>query len=77
MTKEEQRDLLVLEMKRCIELLESSNLSSYIPVKSYGMGTGAMWNIVNRDTSELAIKLREIRRDSIRLMKTIRMEGKR
>lgn len=77
MTKEEQRDLLVLEMKRCIELLESSNLSTKIPVKSYGMGNGAMWNIVNRETTELNIKLREIRRDSVRLMKTIYLEGKR
>lgn len=72
MTKEEQRDLLILEMKRCIELLKNSNLSKVIPVKAYG--TGGMWNIVNKETSELNIKLREIRRDSIRLMKTIYSE---
>lgn len=72
MTKEQQRDLLILEMERCIELLKSSNLSKTIPCKNYG--TGGFWNVVNRDTSELSMKLREVRRDSIRLMKTIYSE---
>lgn len=72
MTKEEQRDLLILEMKRCIELLEKSNLSKAIPCKSYG--TGAIWNVVNKETSELNIKLKEIRRDGIRLMREIYSE---
>lgn len=68
MTKEEQRDLLVLEMKRCIELLESSNLSKTKDT--------VRWYSINTDTSELNKKLHEVRRDSIRLMKTIRQEGK-
>ena len=63
-------------MKRCIELLETTNLSKVIPVKSYGMGNGSMWNINNPLNSELNKKLREVRRDSVRLMKTIYAEGK-
>lgn len=74
MTKEEQRDLLVLEMKRCIELLENSNLSK---IKSRRIKNLGLWSHPNRETTELNIKLREIRRDSVRLMKSIYAEGKR
>lgn len=72
MTRIDQRDLLVLQMKRCIELLESSNLSKSVPMKGYG---DSFYNIRNPETSELNKKLHEVRRDSIRLMKTIYSEG--
>ena len=68
MTKEEQRDLLVLQMKRCIELLQTSNLSK--------TKDNTRWYSVNPETSELSKKLHEVRRDSVRLMKTIYSEGK-
>lgn len=73
MTRIDQRDLLVLQMKRCIELLESSNLSKSVPVKGHG---ASFYNTTNPEMAELSKKLHEVRRDSVRLMKTIYSEGK-
>jgi hypothetical protein len=55
MTNEEKAKLLVLNMKRCIEIIESP-----------GFGTSPRWD--NRH-AELKAKMHEVRRDSIALEK--------
>lgn len=54
---EDTRMLLVLQMKRAIELLENADLEKFF------------WS---KEVAELERKMHEIRRDSIRFMKEVR-----
>ncbi len=58
---ENTRLLLIAQMKRVIELLESDGITK-------PMGDGKWWS-VNKNHSEMKTKLREIRRDSVRFVK--------
>ncbi|NUJ16766.1 hypothetical protein FKN04_09185 [Bacillus glycinifermentans] len=64
MSQEEKKQLLILEMKRVIEILESKK-----EVKVMKEVNGYLE--IDRETSELKAKLREIRRDSLTFKKTI------
>lgn len=58
---ENTRILLIAQMKRAIELLETEGIETpFHPNK---------WFSVNRNHSELKVKLKEIRRDSVRFIK--------
>lgn len=59
------KQLLILEMKRVIEILESKD-----ELKTNKTGEDG-YPTLDKDISELKAKLHEIRRDSIRLEKSI------
>lgn len=60
------RILLIAQMRRAIELLESEDILK--PVKTHD-GSNWKWLGTNREHTELKVKLHEIRRDSVRLIK--------
>ena len=70
MNKENTKVLLIAQMKRAIELLESESATKrLVPYPSWdGKSTYTKYN---PELPELANKLHEIRRDSIRFIKEV------
>lgn len=63
MNKQEQKSALILSMKRCIEILEMDDTIKEFPEYDYGKTK------FQHGKAELKAKLREVRRDSVRLFK--------
>lgn len=55
------KNLLIAQMERALELLGTESIENPLIDNS--------WNTINRNHTELRIKLHEIRRDSIRFIK--------
>lgn len=70
MSKENTRLLLVAQMKRALEILESENATKkFVPYLSWDGKSTYKKN--NPELPELFNKLHEIRRDSVRFVKEV------
>ncbi|AQY50489.1 hypothetical protein PWEIH_00545 [Listeria weihenstephanensis FSL R9-0317] len=63
MNEQEKKLSLILSMKRCIEILEMDDIVKDFPEYNYGKTQ------YGHGKAELKAKLREVRRDSVRLFR--------